>query len=149
MQFIKYSPLRLLLILPIFFMSACINIAPVTSGIGSEQLSVEQKYSKHLQVHNKKLANQLYISEIKSRKQSDLLQINLSLTSTYKKSLQLQYQFQWFDQDGFVIEAGKSPWQPMELHGMQTKTVASLAPTTHVATFTLYVREVPEKFLKY
>ena len=62
MQFIKYSPLRLLLILPIFFMSACINIAPVTSGIGSEQLSAEQKYSKHLQVHNKKLANQLYIN---------------------------------------------------------------------------------------
>jgi len=149
MQFIKYSPQRLLLILPIFFISACVNIAPVTSGIGSEQLALQQKYSKHLQVHNKKLASQLHISEIMSRKQNDLLHINLSLSSTYKKSLQLQYQFQWFDQDGFVIEAGKSPWQPIELHGMQTKTVASLAPTPHVATFSLYVREVPEKFFKY
>ena len=149
MQFIKYSPQRLLLILPIFFISACVNIAPVTSGIGSEQLALQQKYSKHLQVHNKKLASQLHISEIKSRKQNDLLQINLSLSSTYKKSLQLQYQFQWFDQDGFIIEVGKSPWQPIELHGMQTKTVASLAPTPHVATFSLYVREVPEKFFKY
>lgn len=149
MSFIKNYPLLLLLLLSVFFISACQNIPPVTSGIGSEQLSLKQKYSKHLQVHNKKLASQLYISDIKSRKQRDLLQVNLSLTSTYKKSLQLQYQFQWFDQDGFVIEADKSPWQSLELHGMQTKTVASLAPTPHVTTFSLYVREVSEKFFKY
>lgn len=149
MSFIKNYPLLLLLLLSVFFISACQNIPPVTSGIGSEQLSLKQKYSKHLQVHNKKLASQLYISDIKSRKQRDLLQVNLSLTSTYKKSLQLQYQFQWFNQDGFVIEADKSPWQSLELHGMQTKTVASLAPTPHVTTFSLYVREVSEKFFKY
>ncbi|PHR83256.1 MAG: hypothetical protein COA59_13165 [Colwellia sp.] len=149
MSFIKNYPLLLPLLLSIFCISACQNIPPVTAGIGSEQLTLEQKYSKHLQVHNKKLASRLHISEIKSRKQSDLLQVNLSLTSTYQKSLQLQYQFQWFDKDGFVIEAGKSPWVPLELHGMQTQTVASLAPTPQVATFSLYVREVPEKFFKY
>ncbi|MBL4763753.1 MAG: YcfL family protein [Colwellia sp.] len=149
MSSIKNPPLLLLLLLSLFFISACKNVPLVTSGIGSEQLASEQKYSKHLQVDNKKLANQIHISDIKSRKQHDLLQVNLSLTSTYKKSLQLQYQFQWFDQDGFVIEAGKSPWIPFELHGMQTQTVASLAPTPHVATFSLYVRKVPEKFFKY
>lgn len=149
MSFIKNTPLLLLLLVSIFFISACINVPPVTSGIGSEQLPPEKKYSKHLQVHNKKLSSQLYISDIKSRQQNDLLQVNLSLTSTYKKSLQLQYQFQWFDKDGFVIEAGKSPWHSLELHGMQTQTVSSLAPTPNVATFSLYVREVPEKFFKY
>ena len=149
MSSIKNTPLLLLLVLPIFFISGCINVQPVTSGIGSEQMYPGEKYSEHLQVDNNKLASQLHISEIKSRNKNDLLQVSLSLTSTYKKSLQLQYQFQWFDQDGFVIEAGKSPWQPLELHGMQTTTVASLAPTSQVATFSLYVREVPEKFFKY
>jgi uncharacterized protein YcfL len=149
MSFIKNPSLLLLLALSIFFISGCVNVPPVTSGIGSEQIYPGQKYSKQLQIDNKKLAGRLHISEIKSRKQNDLLQINLSLTSTYKKSLQLQYQFQWFDQDGFVIEAGKSPWQPLELHGMQTTTVESLAPTPQVATFSLYVREVPKKFFKY
>ena len=149
MSFIKNCPLLMLLVLPIFFLGACVNVLPVTSGIGSEQLALEQQYSKHLEVHNKKLAKQVYISDIKSRKKNDLLQINLSLTSSYKKSLQLQYKFRWFDQDGFVIEAEKSTWQPLELHGMQTEIVASLAPTSQVATFSLYVREVPEKFFKY
>lgn len=149
MLFIKKPPLLLLLVISIFFISGCINVPPVTSGIGSDQLYPGQKYNKHLQIDSKKLAGQLHISEIKSRKQNDLLQVNLSLTSTYKKSLQLQYQFQWFDKDGFVIEAGKSPWQPLELHGMQTTTVESLAPTPQVATFSLYVRDVPEKFFKF
>jgi len=149
MSRIKSYPLLILLTLPIFLLSACVNVPPVTSGIGSEKLTLEQEYSEHLQIHNKKLANQVHISEIKSRKKSDLLQINLSLTSTYKKSLQLQYKFQWFDQDGFIIEEAKSAWQPLEIHGMQSKTVASLAPTSQVTTFKLYVREVPEKFYKY
>jgi len=152
MSFLKNYPLLLsilLSVISILFISACQNIPPVTSGIGSDKLTLEQNHSKHLQVHNKKLASQLHISEIKSRKQGGFLQINLSLTSTYKKSLQLQYQFQWFDKDGFIIEAGKSPWRPFKLHGMQTQTVSSLAPTPHVTDFSIYVREVPKKFFKY
>lgn len=149
MLFIKNHLKLLLLISSIFAISACVHVSPVTSGIGTENITPEQEYSKHLQINNKKLASRVYISAIKSRKQNDLLHVNLSLTSRYKKSLQLQYQFQWFDADGFVIEAGKIPWQSLELHGMQTTTVASLAPTSTVTTFNLYVREVPKKFYKY
>jgi uncharacterized protein YcfL len=139
----------LIIIIAIFFISACKNVPPVTSGIGSSQIDASQKYSEHLQLDNKKLAEKVYISDIKSRQQNDLLQVNLSLTSRYKKSLSLQYQLQWFDKDGYIIEAGKSPWQAVALHGMQTTTVNGLAPTTNVEKFSLYVREVPEKFFKF
>lgn len=131
------------------FISACKNVPPVTSGMGSEQIVPGQKFSKHLQVDNPELGKKLHISDIRSRTNNDLLEVNLSLTSTYKKTLKLQFQFTWFDKDGFVIEAGKSPWQPLDLHGMQTATVPGLAPTTAVASFSLYVREVPEKFFKF
>ena len=128
---------------------SCKNIPPVTSGVGSDQIAPGQKFSKHLQVHNSELGHKLHISDIRSRTSNDLLEINLSLTSTYKKTLKLQYQFAWFDKDGFVIEAGKSPWQPLNLHGMQTATVPGLAPTTQVTSFSLYVREVAEKAFKF
>jgi uncharacterized protein YcfL len=131
------------------FISGCKNIPPVTSGMGSDQIAPGQKFSKHLQVDNPKLGKKLYISDIRSRTNNELLEINLSLTSTYKKTLKLQYQFTWFDNDGFVIEAGKSSWKPLDLHGMQTATVPGLAPTTEVASFSIYVREVPEKFFKF
>ncbi len=131
------------------FISACKNVPPVTSGTGIDQIAPGQKFSKHLQVHNPELATKLHISDIRSRTNNDLLEVNLSLTSTYKKTLKLQYQFTWFDKDGFVLEAGKSPWQPLSLHGMQTATVPGLAPTNQVASFSLYVREVPEEFFKF
>ena len=129
--------------------SSCKNVPPVTSGVGTDQIAPGQKFEKHLQVDNPSLGKQLHISDIRSRTSNELLEINLSLTSTYEKTLKLQYQFTWFDKDGFVIEAGKSPWQPLDLHGMQTATVPGLAPTTKVASFSIYVREVPEKYFKF
>ena len=145
----KRSALLIAALTATLLISGCKNVPPVTSGIGSDQIAPGQKFSKHLQVHNPELGKKLHISDIRSRTSNELLEINLSLTSTYEKTLKLQYQFTWFDNEGFVIEAGKSPWQPLDLHGMQTATVPGLAPTTQVASFSLYVREVPEKFFKF
>ncbi|TWX65660.1 DUF1425 domain-containing protein [Colwellia demingiae] len=145
----KRSALLIAALTATLLISGCKNVPPVTSGMGSDQIAPGQKFSKHLQVHNPELGKKLHISDIRSRTSNELLEINLSLTSTYEKTLKLQYQFTWFDKDGFVIEAGKSPWQPLDLHGMQTATVPGLAPTTQVASFSLYVREVPEKFFKF
>ncbi len=145
----KRSALLIAALTATLLISGCKNVPPVTSGMGSDQIAPGQKFSKHLQVHNPELGNKLHISDIRSRTSNELLEINLSLTSTYEKTLKLQYQFTWFDNEGFVIEAGKSPWQPLDLHGMQTATVPGLAPTTQVASFSLYVREVPEKFFKF
>ena len=145
----KKHSILLVLFISGLFISACKNIPPVTSGIGSSQITPGQKYNEHLKVDNKKLASRLYISNIKSRITNDFLQLNATLTSRYKKSLQLQYQFQWFDNAGFAIEVGKTPWQPLELHGMQAATVLGLAPSTKATTFSIYVRKVPEKFFKF
>lgn len=137
------------LVASMLFITGCQNVPPVTSGVGSEQITPGQKYQKHLKVDNAELGNKLHISDIRSRQNNELLELNLSLTSTYKKTLNLQYQFTWFDKDGFIIEANKSPWKPMALHGMQTETVAALAPNAKATSFSLYIREVPEQFFKY
>jgi uncharacterized protein YcfL len=145
----KRSAILISVLTATLLISGCKNISPVTSGMGSNQIAPGQKFEKHLQVHNPELGKKLHISDISSRTNQALLEINLALTSTYKKTLKLQYQFTWFDKDGFVIEAGKSPWQPLDLHGMQTAIVPGLAPTAHAASFSIYVREVSEKFFKF
>lgn len=132
-----------------FILSACSNVQPVTSGIGTDKMTKHSTFYKHLQVHNPELERQLFISDVKSRTNNDLLEINLELTSLHKKSLKLQYHFNWFDKDGFVIESRKSPWKPLDLHGFQTTTVRGLAPSVDVASFSIYVRYVPEKAYKY
>lgn len=127
----------------------CKNIAPVTSGTGTDNISPGQEFVEHLQLDNKELSEKVHISKLLTRTTNDLLEINLTLKSSYKKTLKLQYQFTWFDKYGFVIEPGKSPWKPLDLHGMQFVDVAALAPTEAVATFKIYVREVPEEFFKF
>ncbi len=146
----KYkSIIFIALIAMILSITGCKNVPPVTSGIGTDKVENGQEYSQFLQLHNEKLSSQLSITDVKSRKINDLLEVNLQLTSHYEKSLKLQYHFNWFDKDGFAIESRKSPWQPLDLHGMQTTTVRGLAPSTQVASFNIYVREVPEKAFKF
>lgn len=123
--------------------------APITSGTGTSAMTQGDDFSKHLEVHNLKLGKQLKIIDVKSRKTNGLLEINLQLKSTYKKSLKLQYHFNWFDAEGFVIESRKTPWKPLELHGFQSTSLSALAPNEQVASFTVYVRDIPEKAYRY
>lgn len=131
------------------FLVACADTPPVTSGMGTQKMQEGDSFSKHLKVDNPSLHKQLKITDVKSRTTNNLLEINLELTSTYEKSLKLQYHFNWFDKDGFVIESRKSPWKPLELHGMQSTTVRGLAPSSQVESFSIYVREVPIKAYKH
>ncbi len=128
----------------------CSNtMPPTTSGTGTSVLTQGDDFSKHLKVDNPKLALKLTIADVKSRKTNGLLEVNLKLASTYKKSLKLQYHFNWFDAQGFVVESRKTPWKPVELHGFQSTTLRGLAPNGQVASFNVYVREIPEKAYKY
>lgn len=138
------------ILLSAFVIGGCANKkSPVTSGTGTSAMTQGDSFSKHLQVDNVDLAKRLFISEVKSRKTNGLLEVNLQLTSRDKKSQKLQYHFNWFDEQGFVIEAKKTPWLPLELHGKQSTTLRALAPSIKVNSFTVYVREIPEKAYKY
>jgi uncharacterized protein YcfL len=129
-----------------FILLGCSNNTPPTSsGTGTINMAQGDDFTKHLKVHNPELAKQLKITDVKTRKTNGLLEINLELTSHYKKSLKLQYNFNWFDSDGFVIESRKTPWKPLELHGFQSTTLRGLAPSELVTSFSVYVREVPQK----
>lgn len=132
----------------LIFLQGCAN-KPVTSGAGSNQITLNDSWQKHLRVDNKELGQRLYISNVLTRSTNGLLDVNLELTSSYKKTQNLQYHFNWFDKDGFVIEEGKEPWKSLSLHGHQVVNLGAIAPTKDVAKFTLYVREVNETIYRF
>jgi uncharacterized protein YcfL len=143
-SFIRLSGVTIIISLTFF---GC--AAPITSGAGTSAMTQGDDFSTHLQVDNPELGQRLKIINVKSRKTNDLLEINLQLKSRYKKSLKLQYHFNWFDSQGFVIESRKTPWKPFDLHGFQSTTLKGLAPNNQVASFSVYVRDVPEKAYRY
>jgi len=146
----KFTGGLALVLLSTLAIAGCANkTPPVTSGTGTSVMTQGDDFSKHLEVHNADLAKRLFISDVKSRKNNGLLEVNLQLTSKFKRSQKLQYHFNWYDADGFVIESRKTPWQAIELHGQQSTTLRGLAPNINVSTFSVYVRDIPEKAYEY
>lgn len=122
---------------------------PDTYGTGTGPITPGDIWQNVLQVDNPKLAQRLFISNVLSRKTNGLLDVNLEIKSTYKKTQNLQYQFSWFDDQGFVIEQDKEPWKSVSLHGNQVVNVGAIAPNSEVAKFKLYVREVNEEVYRF
>ena len=130
------------------FLQAC-SSKPVTSGVGTGHINVNDNWQKHLKVDNPQLGSRLFISNVITRDTNGLLDVNLELTSMYKKTQNLQYHFNWFDKDGFIVEEGKAPWKSLSLHGQQVVNLGAIAPTDKVTRFKLYVREVNEKVYRF
>jgi uncharacterized protein YcfL len=126
-------------LLAVLMLSAC-SSQPVTSGISVEQNT--NQYNQQLRVDNPELGKKLIITDVKTRQTNQLTDVVVTLSSQYKKSQYLQYQFNWFDKDGFVIKGNHSPWQALTLFGYAKTQLPGLAPSADAVTFSLAVREV-------
>lgn len=91
---------------------------------------------------NPDLGEKLAITDVKTRQTNQLTDVVVTLSSQYKKSQYLQYQFKWFDKDGFLIKGNHSPWQPLTLFGFANTQLPGLAPSSDAVTFSLAVRKV-------
>ncbi len=119
--------------------------SPVSSGIGAESVTNEIPPATYLKVDNELLAEHITISDVKHRRINDLLEVNVELSSQFERSQQLQYQFNWFDDQGFSVESGKAPWKPLEVHGLQSSFIRGVAPSVKANSFNVYVRYAPPK----
>jgi len=126
-------------LLAALMLSAC-SSQPVTSGISVEQN--KNQFNEQLRVDNPELGKKLAITDVKTRQTNQLTDVVVTLSSQYKKSQYLQYQFNWFDKDGFVIKGNHSPWQALTLFGFAKTQLPGLAPSSGAVTFSLAVREV-------
>ena len=126
-------------LLAVLMLSAC-SSKPVTSGISVEQN--KNQFNEQLRVDNPELGKKLAITDVKTRQTNQLTDVVVTLSSQYKKSQYLQYQFNWFDKDGFVIKGNHSPWQALTLFGFAKTQLPGLAPSSDAVTFSLAVREV-------
>lgn len=126
-------------------LAACAGIPENTSGIGSIASTQQGKNERYLKIDNPELAELLTIQKVNTRQVNGHLEANVTLISTGEHTQQLQYQFSWFDQDGFVIAPASASWWPLQLHGGQIQALRAVAPSANATTFNIYVREVHRK----
>ncbi|MCF6325461.1 MAG: YcfL family protein [Gammaproteobacteria bacterium] len=113
-----------------------------TSGIEAIGTPEDPDVKKHLLIHNDSLANQITISDMRSRTvhNGDLLEVSLTLSNLTSRDKTVQYRFSWFDGDEFEVEAGVEGWTPVSLHGKGSVSVNGLAPNSSVKSYRLNVK---------
>ena len=116
--------------------------SPNTSGItvGAET-DAEGNLQQILQIDNAKLARQLQVADVVvGQTKNGMLKAGVKLTSRQNKSIVAQSKFAWFDAAGAEIDPDTDAWQPLVLHGKETRTVRGIAPNAAAASFKLRVR---------
>lgn len=73
-----------------------------------------------------------------------LKKAQVTLLNRKDKTINLQYRFFWYDESGMEMDSGSSVWQPMQLAGKVTRTIASTARRADARSFQVYVRELPD-----
>lgn len=98
--------------------------------------------SKYVTVSNPKLTKTIKIIDLRTATtETQLIRASVSILSTSDKTQQVVCRFSWFDANGFEIDPGAKPWQPVLLYGNETKIVQDVAPSTAAQEFRIQIRE--------
>lgn len=119
-----------------------------TSGVRTEYEKTpanpeEPYYYKSVILDNAALADDIQIVDARTVTVGNLLKAQVSVLSLINDDQLLQYKFKWFDQNDLEIDAGGQAWQPIVLHGKETKNIQATAlnPTARRFTITIRTRE--------
>ena len=82
----------------------------------------------------------LSVLELKQRELGGLLQASATIKNKWRMGLRFQYQFRFFDQQGFPIEQDSRPWTPILITGGDSVNVTATAPNTSAESFTIVIQ---------
>lgn len=77
-----------------------------------------------------------------SSKAGDLIRGEVTIRSKVNHTQFVQYQFRWFNDEGVEVSSGASPWQPLELLGLDARHVSSLAPNSSATSYQFVLRGI-------
>jgi uncharacterized protein YcfL len=94
-----------------------------------------------LHSNNSLLASRLAVSHIITEPAGDLMKAQATLENRWKFELDFQYQFKWFDKNGFEIAPEGAPWQQLVMPGRSQANVQAVAPNPTATRFEIWVQE--------
>ena len=113
--------------------SSCSTVTTAEQGSGDEEEPRVEYTERHF-------STKLAVLDLKQRNLGDLLQVNATLRNKWGMSLRFQYQFRFFDKDGFPINPESRPWTPILISGGDEVVVTALAPNPSATTFKIVIQ---------
>ncbi len=123
---------------------ACMAVVASVLTVGCSTAGIEGRKAanrEQIRVNNPWLRPYLELAAMKMTTVGDVLKVNATVFSSYRKDLRLQYKFTWYDKEGMVLEEDVAPWKPITLYGYETKDVVGVAPSPAAKEFKIIFRE--------
>lgn len=68
---------------------------------------------------------------------NDLLRVQVELRNTRQGLRRFNYQFQWFDDEGMIVQQATTPWRALQMEGGEIVSITGVAPNPRVTDFRL------------
>lgn len=135
------------IVLAMLYASGCSSTAGIEATV--------DRSTGHKQVvfRDKALAKRIKIENLNSGVTGGLLRASVTVRNTFRnmprpigylyptyKTLEFQYKFSWFDENGFEIDPDSDAWTPVTIHGQESKTLQGVAPNPSARMFKILIR---------
>lgn len=71
----------------------------------------------------------------------DLLKIQVMVTNTRSSARSFNYKFEWYDQDGMLVQTPTSVWKSMRIQPKETNAISAVGPNPRAVDFVLKLQE--------
>jgi len=115
--------------------TANVVVGQVTEGEAGESLQ------KDVLINDKALSKEIEVLDVKARHIGDFLEGQAVIRNLRKNTVEFEYRFEWFDQDGFPLESNVTLWKPELVYGKETKWIKAVCPKPDAKGFKILIRE--------
>ncbi|HEY9033615.1 MAG TPA: DUF1425 domain-containing protein [Pseudomonadales bacterium] len=124
-------------------MLAMVMLAGCSAGaVGTARPDADDdSYAALIEYHSLQIRSRLKIADVRQRRVGDLLQVSVDLQNRWVWALDFQYQFHFYDKDGFEVGGEGRPWTPLVISGSNIATVQATAPNPSAVSFKIVARD--------
>ncbi len=107
-----------------------------TSGISIDSSN------QNVVLGNEVLGKSLEFGNAKTSEVNERLLAQVMVTNKSSESQNLQYRFNWYDEQGLEVDSGKSPWRQFIVYGNDSVTLQGVALNPNAKNFRVSLRNV-------
>ena len=132
--------INIFLILSVILLTGCHNsINSTVRATGKAQPSYVQH--KNIQTDSS-LSKKVHILNVAEDLVSgNILRLQATVQNSRKKSITLNYIFEWYDANGIIIPSTIKQWKSIHLRGAESRPVVGIAPSPNAVDFVLKIAE--------
>ena len=132
--------INIFLILSVILLTGCHNsINSTVRATGKAQPSYVQH--KNIQTDSS-LSKKVHILNVAEDLVSgNILRVQATVQNSRKKSITLNYIFEWYDANGIIIPSAIKQWKSIHLRGAESRPVVGIAPSPNAVDFVLKIAE--------